>query len=85
MDFNNTEYDSCLVDSISKSSFNNMKILSIYKTNDVSKLELIHISEYMIIYKMPTYRYEDIRDDTVIEYIIKKHFNCDNLLEIDSI
>jgi hypothetical protein len=85
MEFNNTEYDSCLVDSIIKSGFNNMKILSIYKTIDVSELELTHISEHMIIYKIPTYGYEDIRDDTIIEHIIKKHFNCDNLLEIDSI
>lgn len=83
MEYDNTHYDPYLVDSIIKSGFNNMKILSIYKTNTVSETQLVHISEHMIIYKMPTYGYDDIKDDIIIKEIIQKHFNCENLLDIN--
>lgn len=83
MEYNNTQYDNCLIDSIIKSGFNNMKILSIYKTTTISELELVHISEYMIIYKIPSHCYNNIEDDKIIKNIIYKHFNCNNLLNIN--
>jgi len=82
MEYDNTYYDPVLVESIIKYGIKNMKILSIYKTNTVSEIQLVHISEYMIIYKMPTYGYDDIRDDNTIKGIIQKHFICDKLMNI---
>ena len=83
MEYNNTNYDPALIDSIIKNGFNNMKILSIYKTNTVSEMELVHISEFMIIYKIPTHGYVDTKDDIIIMDIIQKHFNCENLVDIN--
>lgn len=83
MEYDNTHNDPCLIDSIVKSGFNNMKILSIYKTNTVSERQLVHISEFMIIYKIPTHGYDNINDDIIIKDIILTHFNCDNLLNIN--
>jgi len=82
MEYDNTQYDHSLINSIIKSGFNNMKILSIYKTNTVSKIQVVHISEYMIIYKIPSYGYDDVKDDILIKNIIDTHFNCENLLDI---
>ena len=75
MEYDNAHYDSTLIDSIIKNGFNNMKILSIYKTNTISEIELVHTSEFMIIYKIPTHGYDDIKDDIIIIDIIQKHIN----------
>lgn len=81
MEYDNTKYDADLVNSILQHGFN-MKILSIYKTNTVDKLTLIKTYPHMILYKMPTYGYDHIEDDKMIDYIIRLHFNCDNLMTI---
>jgi hypothetical protein len=82
MEYDNSYYDPCLVDSIIKSGFNNMKILSIFRTNTVSEIQLVKISEFMIIYKIP-YFDNDEKYESLIEDIIRKHFNCDNLMNIN--
>jgi len=81
MEVDNTAYNACLVDDILSCGFN-MKVLSIYKTNTVDKLTLLHESNHMITYKMPTYGYDNVEDDKMIAYIIRLHFNCDSLLTI---
>jgi hypothetical protein len=43
---------------------------------------LIHISDNHIIYKIHSYGYNDIRDDQVIENILLRHFNFDDLIII---
>jgi hypothetical protein len=83
MEYDNTNYDAYLVNSILKSGFKNMKILSIYKSIAISAIELVVESDYMIIYKIPSCGYDDINDDIIIKDIIQKHFNCENLLEKD--
>ena len=82
-EFENKQYNPFLIDSIIKSGFTNMKILSICITNAVSELQLEHISDHMIIYRIPFLGDVDTRYDTIIEDIIRKHFNCDNLLTIN--
>jgi hypothetical protein len=95
--FDNTSYTQELVDSIKNNGFNNMKILSIYKDENIYETQLIHLSENHIIYKIPTFAkntqkqnyanfdYSDPRDDAIIREIISIHFNFENLLSIEDI
>jgi hypothetical protein len=89
MEYDNTNNYSKLICSIINNGFKNMKILSIYKTNCVNKIELIYISDHIIIYKIPTDGYDSIEDDNIIINIIiniiKEHFNYDNLLNITDV
>ena len=81
-EYDNSQYDPSLIDSIIKYGFSNFKILSIYKTKNISEVQLVYSSYYMIIYKIPTYGYDDLRDDVMIKEIIRKHYNLGNLLTI---
>jgi len=76
-EYDNPEDNSYLVNSIIKSGFNNMKILSIYITNEVFEPQIVYTSEHMIVYKI-----NNMNDD-IIKGIIQKHFNCENLLDIN--
>jgi hypothetical protein len=82
-EYDNSQYDPCLIDSIIKYGFSNFKILSIYKTKNISEIQLVHSSYYMIIYKIPTYGYDDVRDDVIVDELIRKHYNLDKLLSIN--
>ena len=75
MEFDNTNYDPDLINSIINYGITNMKILSIYKTNTVLETELVHTSEFMIIYKIPTHGYDSTIDDVLIKDIIQKSNN----------
>jgi hypothetical protein len=84
MEFDNTIYNRLLIDSIIKNGFNNMKIISIYKTDDINfEPKLIHICDNHIIYKIPSYGYNDSRDDSIIKDILLKHYNFDKLLKLE--
>jgi len=83
MEFDNTHYNPQLIDSILKNGFINMKILSIYYVKNLSEVELVHISEYHIIYKIPAHGPNDTRDDATVQKIIDRHFKCDKLMTVD--
>jgi hypothetical protein len=79
-EFKNNINESNLIDSIKKNGFINMKLISIFKDNNVKELILNDISEFHIIYTIPSYGYDDPRDDKIIETILLKYFKFDNLL-----
>ena len=80
MEFDNTQCNTQLINSIHNYGFNNMKILSIYKSTDIHELELLHTCDNNIIYKMHSDGLYSTNDDIIVKDIILKHFNINNLL-----
>lgn len=81
MEFDNTNYNPLLIESIKNSGFNNMKLLSIYKDSSITKTEMMHICDNHIIYKIPNCG--DLIDDIKIKEILLTHFKFTNLLCIN--
>lgn len=83
MEFDNTNQDPNLISAFKDYGFTKFRILSIFKTNMISQMELLSESEYMVVYKIPSYGYNDEKDDKIIENIIQLHFKYDSLLNIN--
>ena len=84
-DYDNTNENPELIESIRRFGISNMKVLSILKTTSISEPERVHISDFQIIYKIPTYGFKDPRDDPLIHEIIQRHFKVDTLMTIQEL
>jgi len=80
-EFKNNIHEQKLVDSIVNNGFT-MKLISIYCTKNVKIPTLCYIDETHIIYTIPSYGVNDIRDDIIIKNILSKHYSF-NLLSLE--
>lgn len=85
-EFNNSQINHELTNSIKNFGFNNFKILSIYITNKSNKkIKLLYQNKYNIIYQVQSIKeYKNFNVD-IINYILNKHFKFNKLLSIYNI
>jgi len=83
MEFDNTNQDPNLISAFKDYGFTKFRILSIFKSIVISQMVLLSESEYMLVYMIPSYGYNDEKDDKVIENIIQLHFKYDSLIDIN--
>ena len=82
-EFNNSEQNIILIDSIRNYGFTNIKLLSIYRNVKETGVRLKYKDNYNYIYTMPCK--DNNTDSLIIKEIINTHFDVNALLTIDDL
>ena len=84
-EFNNACACPELVEAMVRYGFHSMTLLSIYKDTTASVIQLLHADDRHIIYRIPSFGYDDTRDDPVVKQVLFTHFNFNDLLTIGDV